>query len=132
MTVNYDLYQQLKSKLHLSDTDAKELADAITNANSEEYKSNIKNDFERLEERINMKFENLEQRFTGLLQALDQKVSAQAEGLDKKFNTQMEALEHKIENKFKSHIYTVGLIQFLLIVGSIIGIMSFMLSHIKG
>jgi len=121
MTVNYELYQQLKSKLHLSDTDAKELADAITNANSEEYKSNIKNDFERLEERMSMKFENIEQKFTGQLQALDQK-----------FSTQLESLEHKLESKFRSHIYTVGLIQFLLIVGSIIGIMSFMLSHIKG
>ena len=43
----------------------------------------------------------------------------------------LEMLEQKIDGRIKKHIYTIGLIQFLAIVATIIAIMSFMITNLR-
>ena len=110
-TTNIKLYELLRWDMKLPEAKAREFVETIDEVISErmmeqkaEYKSLWKEDFSTLHTRFS--------------------------SLDKKLDTEVNRLELKIaetKNDLIKAIYRVGLIQFLAIVSSVVGITSFML-----
>lgn len=105
-TVNIKLYNIFRNDLHLTETKAKELVEAIkeaveddVNITKHEFKSLWKDDFNEINDKLG--------------------------GLDRKIDKEISRLELKMEQtktELSKTIYVTGFIQFVGIVGSVISL----------
>ena len=105
--VNIKRYDIFRNDLHLPETKAKELVEAIDEA---------------VNENVNLSKYEYESLWKDDFKALDDKIS----GIDKEVG-RLELKMEQTKSELSKAIYVTGLIQFLAIVGYVVSLVSFML-----